>query len=379
MGFRVIAGTQKLTNTEATRMSFRTAIPPGLTAAIVAALASCSPAELTIPFVPSEPRPVPVGDTTVAQSVTRVFLWSPSTDVQVIPLPSHAGEMQAVDINNAGQVVGWVTLRDNSSYTRAFIWSKADGYREIGSLNGPDGVAMAASINDAGVVTGVSVGPEGILNAPMGIPMPHAFLWTAESGMKSLGNIAELISIGAVNAGGTVLGQSSAGTFFWNAATGVRLLPFPPGRTCSRPVDMNDKGQVLGYAGTGNNCLEFVSSFVWDTDGTQTPIENCELVQICGTTVRAMNNHAQVTGYRNGRAFRWIKEKGFSTIPIGDSNGEAINDNGDVAGGIWKDQAATPFVWMESGAVTTIQLPTGSRSGYAAAINEKGQVVGNFR
>lgn len=298
--------------------------------------------------------------------------------MQVIPVPSHAIEIAATDINDAGQVVGYAQL-DNAGNIRAFIWSPDDGYREIGSLNGPNGPAIAMSINATGTVTGLSVGPEGILNGPMGIPMHHAFVWTAESGMKSLGNIADLITIGPVNAAGTIIGQRKAGTFFWNASTGIQSLALPPGTTCFRSVDMNDKGQVLGFAGSSGDCFEPASAFIWNVDGTHILIDGCDADGWCPTSVKAINNRGEVTGSRNGTAFRWSRSGGFITIPIDDASGQDINDNADVAGAIWKDQKSTPFVWMASGEITTIRLPSGASSGYPVAINGKGQVVGRFR
>lgn len=340
----------------------------------------CASNDPTDPAAITQSRPgaQPSVDSIAIPNGARVFVWSRGRELLVIPLPSYAIEMGATDINDAGQVVGYVSL-DNAGYTRAFIWSAADGYREIGSLNGPEGPAIAMSVNATGTVTGLSVGPEGILNGPMGIPLPHAFVWTAESGMKSLGKISELISIGPVNAGGTIVGQRKEGTFFWNAVTGIEALPFPPGTTCSRPVDMNDKGQVLGYAGSAKDCFEFNSPFIWNVDGSQILIEKCDLSLWCSTGVKAINNRGEVTGYRNGTAFRWSSSGGFVRIPIADATGEAINDSGDVAGAIWKDQKSTPFVWMASGEITMIKLPTGASSGYARAINGKGQIVGNFR
>ena len=364
-------------------MSFRNVASALFAAAGLVVIAACASSDAIDPVAVARPEPgaQPSIDSTVTATPggRRVFIWSQGGELRVLPIPSHAVEMVATDINLAGQVAGYIAL-NNAGYTRAFVWSPADGYREIGSLDGPDGLAMALSINDEGVVTGVSVGPEGILNAPMGVPMPHGFVWTAGSGLKSLCGIADLISIGRVNAAGSVLGQSKAGMFLWNATDGLRSLPFPSGTSCSRPVDLNDKGQVLGYAGSAKDCFEFYSPFIWNVDGTQTLIEKCDLSLWCATHVNAINNGGEVTGYRNGAAFKWNREAGFTTFPgtESDSNGEAINDNGDVAGVFWRDQKSTPFVWMASGAITKIQIPAGFRSGYASAINAKGQVVGNF-
>jgi probable HAF family extracellular repeat protein len=364
-------------------MSCRVAIAAFVATAGFAGVNACASSDATDPSSLSgqktetgQPGNQPGSEPPVLPNASRVFLWSPGAEMQVLPMPSYALEMVATDINDAGQVVGYVLL-DMSGYTRAFVWSAADGYMEIGSLNGPEGPAIATSVNASGTVTGLSVGPEGILNGPMGIPLPHAFIWTAASGMKSLGEISDLASIGPVNAAGTIVGQGKNGTFFWNATTGFQNVPLPSGTTCSRTVDMNDKGQIVGYAGSGRDCFEFYSPFIWDIDGTHVLIEKCDDSLWCPTNVKALNNRGEVTGYRNGAAFRWSKEGGFITIP-GNATGEDINDNGDVAGASWNDQVSKPFVWLASGAITTIELPAGSSSGYATAINKKRQVIGNF-
>jgi probable HAF family extracellular repeat protein len=68
----------------------------------------------------------------------------------------HGVGIFAKDLNNRGQVVGWSDLAGDTA-SGAFIWSKATGMLPLqGPLPG-DVSSGALGVNDAGVVTGVSI------------------------------------------------------------------------------------------------------------------------------------------------------------------------------------------------------------------------------
>jgi len=71
----------------------------------------------------------------------------------------------ACAINNRGQAVGHTT---SNKSTVAFIWTRETGMRSLGTLEG-DFVSLALGINDEGVVVGASIGP--------GFSTLRAFLW----------------------------------------------------------------------------------------------------------------------------------------------------------------------------------------------------------
>jgi len=76
-----------------------------------------------------------------------------------------------LSINNLGQVVGGSTIKGNET-THGFLWNRATGMRDLGTLPG-DRQSFAAAINDLGQVVGVSFGENG----------PRGYLW--ENGTMS--------------------------------------------------------------------------------------------------------------------------------------------------------------------------------------------------
>jgi probable HAF family extracellular repeat protein len=128
----------------------------------------------------------------------------------------------------------------------AGIWTRTGGNQSLGGLGG--GSTVAAAINAAGAVVGMSQLPDGTF---------HAFLWTASGGMQDLGSVlGGNSSAGAVNASGQVTGNSSTAdgsithAFFWSSGTGMVDLGTLPGDAQSSAIALNDNGEVVG-AGDG--------------------------------------------------------------------------------------------------------------------------------
>jgi hypothetical protein len=360
-------------------MTPRTLIRTFVGGAAIALTAACSPSDVTSP-TPTASAP---GDRTPAPVDGRAFVWTRETGAREIPVPAHATSMTVTDINDAGQVVGHVAMLSDED-TRAFMWSAADGYRPLGSLIGPDGISLALALNDSGTVSGLSFGPSSTMSGPMGLFLGDAFVWNARSGMKAVGGIRGLMWIARINTAGTIIGQSLDGTFTWNAATGAHPLSLAPGTDCSRPVDINDQGQILGYAGgIKDGFCRFSSVMIWNQDGSWTKIEDCAGHQAdqdpCAISVVAMNNQGEVIGQRGAQGFKWSAKSGFTDFPAFAVTLAGINDRGEVVGSVFQAQISTPFVWSPSGELTMIPLPSGARSGKGVAINSAGDVVGTFQ
>lgn len=98
-------------------------------------------------------------------------LWSPAGVIRKLgTLPATGPWMAgcctgALDVNDAGTVVGWGTV-DGDSVSRAFVWDEVNGIRDLGTLG--DDEATANAINNKGQIVGESSGPAG----------QHATLWT---------------------------------------------------------------------------------------------------------------------------------------------------------------------------------------------------------
>ncbi|MEA2762347.1 MAG: hypothetical protein QOD47_1631, partial [Gemmatimonadaceae bacterium] len=96
---------------------------------------------------------------------TECFVVTPKTT----DLGTLGGtDSEAFGINNVGQVVGWAFVP--SGVEHAFLWTKASGMRDLGTLGG---CSRALAINDNGLVVGSSYTLAG---------EKHAFLWTATDG-----------------------------------------------------------------------------------------------------------------------------------------------------------------------------------------------------
>ena len=114
---------------------------------------------------------------------------------------------RANGINSSGQVVGFSGPRFDGSNSRAFIWSKASGMLDIGTLGGA--YAHAFAINDAGFVTGYAQ-----ITSKAGAV--HAFIYDSRGlhigpwGMRDLGTLGGSYSYGTfINAKNSVVGYST--------------------------------------------------------------------------------------------------------------------------------------------------------------------------
>jgi probable HAF family extracellular repeat protein len=115
------------------------------------------------------------------------------------------GGNHACAINNYGQVVGHSDLAGDTAF-HAYIWSKATGMKDIGTLAG-DFASLGLGINDGGVVVGASFDPN--FNS-------RAFLW--ENGvMTDLNNVIPansalyLQQAKSINASGEITGVGANG------------------------------------------------------------------------------------------------------------------------------------------------------------------------
>ncbi len=178
------------------------------------------------------------------------------------------------DINNSGEIVGrygsgsGIPLPTSGvPYGRAFYWNSTVGLVDIGFE--PFGNSEAVAVNQSGKVVGASerlelVDIEGI---PQPMEIPHAFIWDAIHGIRSLGDLSGGDSFANdINSHGQVVGYGDLangewGAFAWDDAGGFRQLPTLAGGS-EQALAINDSGQVLGFEiGVGG--------LVWDlNDGS---------------------------------------------------------------------------------------------------------------
>ena len=87
----------------------------------------------------------------------HALLWQDGkvTDLGNLGGTGHGNGIEAVDLNNQGQVVGNSDLKGDTTF-HGFLWTRHTGMQDLGTLPG-DANSTVTSINDAGEVVGVSL------------------------------------------------------------------------------------------------------------------------------------------------------------------------------------------------------------------------------
>lgn len=165
----------------------------------------------------------------------HAFLWTPSRGIQDLGTLPGGTETFALGINSANHVVGSVQLPNNRG--AAFIWTPTTGMRELVPNSGFQGY-QAVAINDSDEVVGSFDDPTD--------NQIHAFLWTQANGLKDLGVLpggwSEAMGI---NKSGDVVGFARDGN---NAGYSVI---WTQGRTIQKLAPLAGVG--LNGAATGIN------------------------------------------------------------------------------------------------------------------------------
>jgi probable HAF family extracellular repeat protein len=142
----------------------------------------------------------------------------------------------------------------------------------------------------------------------------------------------------------------------------------------SGAADINERGQIVGYATTAEGQYHAV---MWDEDG----IHDLGGVD---ASAAAINNHGQIVGSSysptgNLRAMLWDNGHATDLGTLAGGNREAdavdINDRGQIVGSSLTPDNYHAFLW-ENGVMTDLGTLPGDDSSVATAINERGDVVG---
>src|SRR5208282_4737087 len=136
--------------------------------------------------------------------------------------------------------------------THAFVWTKARGMQDLGTLGGPD--SAASIINDRGQITGESF-TSFTANPSSGVPTIDPFFWDPnERKMLDLGGLGGTFGAALfMNASGQVVGLSNLPgdatyhPFIWSKPEGMKDLG-TLGGTLAAPHWINNAGEVVGFS-----------------------------------------------------------------------------------------------------------------------------------
>lgn len=174
------------------------------------------------------------GRTIVGTWLYSPFRWTPHGGIETLGDWKGA----ASDVSADGSVI--VGSRSAAGPDHAFRWTAEEGFLELGTVGGVDGISKANAISDDGrAIVGRSMTPSGV---------QHAYRWTANEGFRDLGSSIDRPSVanGVSYDGLVVVGHMSAPrqAFVWTAKNGMQTLATIQ-RRASSAMDVSDDGNVI--------------------------------------------------------------------------------------------------------------------------------------
>ena len=294
----------------------------------------------------SSPQSLLNSDIAAKSSVITSTTYFPMIDLSVLGNPKPEC---AYEVNNLGEVVGTVP---GWGPPLAFLWSRQDGVKYLGTLGGVEhSFSMANDINDRGQVIGTSWEPT--------TPAMRAFLWSNNIGMVNLGTIEgenppedDFSYAFGINNNGEIVGHVYGHAFLWTESRGMVNLSSPYYQ--STAWDINDKGCIVG-----SFSMEY-------------PIHRAALWTDVGEMLDlgTINEHSysQALGINN-----------LGEIVGGSSDGFGFCEFERIGSGIFYnivfDHSCVPFMWTKKCGLFNLPM-LGGAAGCAHAINDRGQIVG---
>jgi probable HAF family extracellular repeat protein len=305
-----------------------------------------------------------IGATTDVPQNTVPFVWQAGRTYALTASDGAFGA-RAIAISNTGKIVGQTVANHVNLWEPAgSSWSVG---RDIGGLGSATGYRYAYAVNDLGQIVGISA-----TACSSGSCSNHAFFWDPSTGMADLGTLGGPSS-GAIdlNNQSQVIGVSATAAgesrgFIWDPAAGLRDLGID---AFVEVRAINAVGQVIGIREVGG----VRTGYVWQ-DGLLRDLDTH------GRNVgdlRAINSVGQVVGATSDGVFLWDAVGGTHDlgpgIPLA-SGKRAMNDLGQLAGGVLNGTGHAA-IWTPS--IGTCDIGTlGGATSLAVAINAHSQVVG---
>ena len=273
-----------------------------------------------IDIYPVQPRAINnhgqvVGSGPVAGGNEHALLWQ-NGKVNDLGTLGGPGSI-ALAINDRGQIVGEADTnkkdRNGAWIADAFLWQQGK-MRDLGTLGGAYAAgSIAVDVNEAGQVVGSS------LSNTIGYGQcgggSHAFLWQ-NGRMRDLGTLGGTVPMSAavaINSRGWIIGNSPPSCdwrpFLWRNGKMISLGTLPAGNH-SQVIAINERGQVIGNSGTSGK-HPVMHAWIWQ-NGTMTDLGLLH-PHSSWSSATALNEHDQIVGNSTtargkGRAVIWTLE-----------------------------------------------------------------------
>jgi probable HAF family extracellular repeat protein len=299
-----------------------------------------------------------------ASGTNHAFLWEDGVMTDLVPGPEWSSGNA---VNDAGQVVGAYDLN------HPFIWE--DGVlTDLGGFNGSAAFGYALDINNAGQVVGSSF--SGVMTDGLA---QHAFLW--EDGvMTNLGVLPgmEDSRAHAINGPGQVVGFSSlfdpettdevSRSFLYSG--GVMTDLNVPGQN-SAAEDINDAGQIVGWTTAGNG-----GAYIYE-DGVVTDL-NTLIPAGSGlrlTAAKGINNAGQIVGIARDAASR---TRAFLLTPIAENTPLLNVGDVSISEGHGGTRIASFTVTLSAASAQAVTVAYATAGGTASADSDYQSVAGTL-
>jgi uncharacterized membrane protein len=272
---------------------------------------------------------------TAPRQVCRGFFWE---DGVMHPLPTLGGTHGfATAVNNLGQVVGWAeTPVHDPTCTgiqqlqfRAVLWEPRNGTRrELPPYPG-DSTSAATAINENGQAAGIS----GDCDQAVGrFSARHAVLWSADGSVSlipTIGGITwntpmDLNERGDVTGfanpagAGDSVGDFLARAFYWQYGSATaRDLKTLPGNTVSEGLGISARGQVVGVSFGGPPGPR---AFIWELEDEGEPeaviVNLNDLADLGPNIVLEVAGHINDAGQITGRGRNRTTGERFAFVAV---------------------------------------------------------------